>query len=265
MNLQLDSKASEDFIFYSSPTLVLLPKLEVLINKEEPTLQDILKVCSHDSELLEKLTRRSGFGGNHEDFARDILFKKGLGFLKSLAIRTMNQEIFELPLGLNNLSTNQIKRRSIILARFLKHFANDLRNDPDELYLSGLLYNFPYVVFEHLVKDEKFPEDSFENVESDVVTLTCNALSKIGFNKFVITMIEDSIKPIQITDRVCEHALLRMANDVLEKTELTNTSIGRRTNVSRNLLEMTGYSEKIILNSLREISRNYKGSSVSWS
>ena len=78
-------------------------------------------------------------------------------------------------------------------------------------------------------------------------------------------MIEDSIKPIQITDRVCEHALLRMANDVLEKTELTNTSIGRRTNVSRNLLEMTGYSEKIILNSLREISRNYKGSSVSWS
>ena len=84
MNLQLDSKASEDFIFNSSPTLVLLPKLEVLINKEEPTLQDILKVCSHDSELLEKLTRRSGFGGNHQDFARDILFKKGLGFLKKL-------------------------------------------------------------------------------------------------------------------------------------------------------------------------------------
>ena len=110
----------------------------------------------------------------------------------------------------------------------MKHFANDLRNDPDELYLSGLLYNFPYVVFEHLVKDEKFSEDSFENVESDVVTLTCNALSKIGFNKFVISMIEDSIKPIQITDRVCEHALLRMANDVLEKTELTNTSIGRK-------------------------------------
>ena len=108
-------------------------------------------------------------------------------------------------------------------------------------------------------------EDSFENAESDVVTLTCNALSKIGFNKFVISMIEDSVKLIQITDRVCEHALLRMANDVLEKTELTNTSIGRRTNVSRNLLEMTGYSEKIILNSLREISRNYKGSSVSWS
>ena len=128
MNLQLDSKASEDFIFNSSPTLVLLPKLEVLLIRKTD-LPDILKVCSHDSELLEKLTRRFGFGGNHEDFAETLL-KKGLGFLKSLAIRTMNQEIFELPLGLNNLSTNQIKRRSIILARFLKHFANDLRNDP---------------------------------------------------------------------------------------------------------------------------------------
>ena len=63
--------------------------------------------------------------------------------------------------------------------------------------------------FEHLVKDEKFPEDSFENVESDVVKLTCDALSKIGFNNCNF-MIEDSIKPIQITDRVCEHALLRM-------------------------------------------------------
>ena len=64
------------------------------------------------------------------------------------------------------------------------------------------------------------------------MTLTCDALSKIGFNKFV-PKDRRLYKPIQITDRVCKHALLRMANDVLEKTELTNTSIGRRTNVSR--------------------------------
>ena len=100
-----------------SPTLVLLPKLEIIVNKEEPTLEDILMICSHDQELLDKLTRRSGFEGSSEDFAKDILFKKGLGFLKSLAIRTMNQEIFTLPLGLNGMSTGLIKRRSVILSR----------------------------------------------------------------------------------------------------------------------------------------------------
>ena len=123
----------------SSPTLVLLPKLEIIVNKEEPTLEDILMICSHDQELLDKLTRRSGFEGSSEDFAKDILFKKGLGFLKSLAIRTMNQEIFTLPLGLNGMSTGLIKRRTVILARFLKKFRADLIGNLT-IYISLVYY-----------------------------------------------------------------------------------------------------------------------------
>ena len=49
-----------------SPTMTLLPKIEDIIDKEEPTLEDILKVCSHDPKLLGKLTRRSGFSGSEQ-------------------------------------------------------------------------------------------------------------------------------------------------------------------------------------------------------
>ena len=45
-------------------SLVLLPKIEKLINKQEPTLEDVLGLCSDNQSLLKKLTRRGGFGGD---------------------------------------------------------------------------------------------------------------------------------------------------------------------------------------------------------
>ena len=73
-------------------------------------------------------------------------------FLKSLAIRTLNHEIYELPIGLNGMSNSLLRRRSILLARFVKRFADDLRIEPDHLYIAGLLYNLPYVSYEYLIK-----------------------------------------------------------------------------------------------------------------
>ena len=201
----------------SSPTLVLLPKLEIIVNKEEPTLEDILTICSHDQGLLDKLTRRSGFEGSSEDFAKDILFKKGLGFLKSLAIRTMNQEIFTLPLGLNGMSTGLIKRRSVILARFLKYFRADLDREPDDLYLAGLLYNFHYVTYQQLVKVGQFEGQDFDAVKSECLELTCGAFSGIGFDPYIVGILEDSEKQIFETKNPFEQALLKIANDTLEK------------------------------------------------
>jgi hypothetical protein len=61
--------------------------------------------------------------GGGDEFAKEILFKKGLSFLKSLAIRTMNQEIFELPLKLSGMSEAILKKRAVILARFIKHYS----------------------------------------------------------------------------------------------------------------------------------------------
>jgi hypothetical protein len=248
----------------SSPTLVLLPKLEIIVNKEEPTLEDILTICSHDQGLLDKLTRRSGFEGSSEDFAKDILFKKGLGFLKSLAIRTMNQEIFTLPLGLNGMSTGLIKRRSVILARFLKYFRADLDREPDDLYLAGLLYNFHYVTYEQLVKVGQFEGQDFDAVRSECLELTCGAFSGIGFDPYIVGILEDSEKQIFETKNPFEQALLKIANDTLEKAEQTQGMLGRKSRINRTLLDATGYSEREILSLLKDLSKNYKGTSVPW-
>lgn len=251
-------------IVENSPTLVLLPKLELLVNNNEPTLEDILKICSHDEELLSKLTRRSGFEGSSEDFAKEILFKKGLGFLKSLAIRTMNQEIFSLPLGLDNMSTALIKRRSVILARFLKHFTSDLDREADDLYLIGLLYNFHYVCFEHLVKMGELTTDDFDDVRSECLSLSCELFNNIGFDPYVIGVLEESEKQIFETKNPFEQALLKIANCTLEQAEQTGGLLGRKVRMNRELLDATGYSERELLTLLKDLSKNYKGTSVPW-
>ena len=65
--LPMSMNGSNDMMFSAikkrlsdlSPTLCLLPRIESIINKEDPTLEDILGTCSHDPKLLGKLTRRS--------------------------------------------------------------------------------------------------------------------------------------------------------------------------------------------------------------
>ena len=110
MNLITNQKEKLFTIFkYDFTSLMLLPKIEKLINKQDPTLEDVLGLCSHNDSLFEKLTRRGGFSSDKDNFAKEILFKKGLSFLKSLAIRTMNQEIFNLPLKLHGLSESILK------------------------------------------------------------------------------------------------------------------------------------------------------------
>ena len=77
MNLIADNSERLACIFREDfSSLVLLPKIEKLINKQEPTLEDVLGLCSDNQSLLEKLTRRGGFGGGGDEFAKEILFKK---------------------------------------------------------------------------------------------------------------------------------------------------------------------------------------------
>ena len=62
-----------------------------------------------------------------------------------------------------------------------------------------------------------------------------------------------------------EQALLRIANEVLEQAEQSNATLGRGKAMDRNLLDATGYSEREILHSLKELSKNYKGATnVPW-
>ena len=240
-----------------SPTMTLLPRIEGIINKDEPTLEDILRVCSHDPKLLGRLTRRAGFSGSEQEFARDILFKKGLGFLKSLAIRSMNREIFEVPMPNSDLTPFLLKKRSVILARFLKAFSSDVGIGVDEAYLAGLLFNYGYVCSELTCDGLGADALEFEQNRSYYDTCASELLSEFGFHKVVIEVIEDAHKDFYQTRLPFAQALLRIANETLANTEQTNGTIGRGENPDRILLDATGLRARKIFSVLKDISRNY--------
>ena len=240
-----------------SPTMTLLPRIEGIINKDEPTLEDILRVCSQDPKLLGRLTRRAGFSGSEQEFARDILFKKGLGFLKSLAIRSMNREIFEIPMPNSDLTPFLLKKRSVILARFLKHFSSDVGIGVDEAYLAGLLFNYGYVCFELMYDSLGSDALEFENNRSHYDMCTSELLAEFGFHKVVTEVIEDANKDFYQTRLPFAQALLRIGNETLANTEQTNGTIGRGENPDRILLDATGLRARKIFSVLKDISRNY--------
>jgi hypothetical protein len=95
--------------------------------------------------------------------------------------------------------------------------------------------------------------------------MTFSSLSQIGFEPYVTTIIEDSMRDLYETRNPFEQALLRIANEVLERAEQSNATLGRGKAMDRNLLDATGYSEREILHSLKELSKNYKGATnVPW-
>ena len=246
---------NEDF-----SSLILLPRVKKLINKQDPTLEDVLGLCSQNDSLLDKLTRRGGFSGDVDEFAKEILFKKGLSFLKSLAIRTMNQEIFKLPLNLHGVTESIIKRRSILLARFIKHYHDMLELSPDDAYLCGLFFNFNHVSFEKLVDNEMLEVGDYDNTRNDCACWTAEAMYEIGFDEVITSFVGDSCKDLYSTSFPFAQAMARIGNRLLIDSERNySSSIGRGSIISRDLLDATGLSSRAIVNVLKNLSRDYKG------
>lgn len=261
MNLITDINERLSCIFRDDfSSLVLLPKIEKLINKQEPTLEDVLGLCSGNASLLEKLTRRGGFGGNGDEFAKEILFKKGLSFLKSLAIRTMNQEIFELPLKLEGMSEAVMKKRSVILARFIKYYYELLGLKPDDAYLCGLFYNFSYVSYEKLIAVQALEDFGFDQCKEDCAGWTAQAMKDIGFEDSITSFIADSSKDLFSTSFPFGQALARIGNGLLINAEgSASSSLRRGTTIDRDLLDATGLTTREIVNVLKDLTRDYKG------
>jgi hypothetical protein len=241
-----------------SPTMTLLPRIEQIINKDDPTLDDILEACSHDPSLLGKLTKRAGFSGTEIEFAQDILVRKGLSFFKSLAIRSMNKEIFEVPMPNSDLTPLLLKKRSVILARFLKTFASELGISLDDAYIAGLLFNYGYICSELLY--ELTPDDALGYEENRTHYDGCASLllSEFGFRSIVTDIVEDANKEFYEARLPFAQALLRIANEILSDTEQTNTIIGRGELPDRKLLDATGLRARKIFSVLKEISRKYR-------
>ena len=252
------AKDLEQSLVVSAPSLCLLPKLENIVNKQDPTLEEILALCSHNKTLLLRLTRRAGFQGNETEFAKTVLFTKGLGFLKSLAIRTMNQEIFDISIEDSNENSKSLKRRSIILARFTKSFCEDLEMEPDLAYLSGLFYQLHHISYQLLKYSNRIGISSENSAEASTIT-TGDTLESLGFHKMICSIVRESQQELHSTSYPFFHALIRIGNGILLNSESSHLRASRGFKPNRELLDATGLKERKIVNTLKEISRNYRG------
>ena len=259
-NSELKKSADElkQILEESVPSLCMLPILEKIINKQDPTLEEILDLCSHNDSLLSRLTRRSGVQGTVDEFAKAVLFNKGLGFLKSLAIRTMIHEMFDFSINSSDETAVSLKRRSIILARFAKSFCKDLSMEPDLAYFSGLFYQFNYVAY-FLLNPLDREDGSFERDAQKYSVITGGALASFGFNETVCNIVFDSRKNLHDTYFPFFHALTRIGLGLLLNSESSYTRSSRSRRPNRELLDATGLKERKIVNKLREISKNYNG------
>ena len=243
------------------PALLILPKIENLVNEDDPTLSDVVTVCKSNGALFHKLTHHLNGDVNEREVAKEILLKKGMGYLLSVGIRTMNQEIFSLPVkAFEGLTEFMLKRRSIILARYLKKFSSITSISPDHTYLCGLFYNFRMVCFEYLVYAEKLDITDFNAKENRVSTAVANALDSLGYNPLVTEFLYDSSKDIYETKNPFLHALTRIGNAMLVDSDTTGRNTFRNTSfLDPTLVEVTGLSLKELTEPMKEVVRNFKG------
>jgi hypothetical protein len=243
------------------PALLILPKIENLVNEDDPTLSDVVTVCKSNGALFHKLTHHLNGHLNEREVAKEILLKKGMGYLLSVGIRTMNQEIFSLPVkAFEGLTEFMLKRRSIILGRYLKKFSSLTSISPDHTYLCGLFYNFRIVCFEYLVSAEKLDITDFNAQENRVSAAVANALESIGYNRLITGFLNDSSKDIYETKYPLLHALTRIGNTMLVDSDKTGRNSFRNTSfLDSTLVEATGLSLKELTEPMKETVRDFKG------
>jgi hypothetical protein len=243
------------------PALLILPKIENLVNEDDPTLSDVVTVCKSNGALFHKLTHHLNGYINERQVAKEILLKKGMGYLLSVGIRTMNQEIFSLPVkAFDGLTEFMLKRRSIILARYVKEFSSLTSISPDHVYLCGLFYNFRMVCFEYLVHAEKLEITDFNAQENRVSTAVANALESIGYNPLITSFLNDTSRDIYETKKPLLHALTRIGNAMLVDSDTTGRNTFRNTSfLDPTLVELTGLSLKELIGPMKEVVRNFKG------
>ncbi len=243
------------------PSLLILPKIENLVNEDDPTLSDVVTVCKSNGALFHKLTHHLNGDLNEREVAKEILLKKGMGYLLSVGIRTMNQEIFSLPVkAFEGLTEFMLKRRSIILARYLKKFSSLTSISPDHTYLCGLFYNFRMVCFEYLVQAEKLEITDFDTQENRVSTAVANALDSIGYNPLISGFLNDSSIGIYETKNPFLHALTRIGNAMLVDSDTTGRNTFRNTSfLDPTLVQLTGLSLKELTEPMKETVRDFKG------
>lgn len=243
------------------PALLILPRIHELIIKGDPTLSEVVGICKSNSALFEKLTHSLRGASNDRELAKEILFKKGMNYLFSVGIRTMNQEIFVLPIGIiDGLTEFMLKRRSIILARYVKLLSSESSLSADEAYLCGLFYNFRIVCFEFLSQSEQLHSHDFDSEEHNVSVALSNAFSLIGFHRTICNFLKNSAENIYSTENPFLHSIIRIGNQLLVESDKTGRSTFRNTSfLDPELVGVTGLTVRQLTGPMKEVVRDFKG------
>jgi len=251
-----------DILYDNFPSLIILPKVERLIDKEDPTLGELVTLCQSNDTLFKKLTHSTGGESkNISEFAKSILLSKGMNYLLGTCIRTMNQEIFSLPLNLIEGETElSIRRRSIVLARYLKEMSKNTSLHPDHAYLCGLFYNFRMVCFEYLVKEGLILSENFEQNEKSCLLQMSESFRGLGFHTSIWKFFSDCTLPITASDSPVLHALVQIGNRLLLESQITGVNTFRKTSfLNDELIQITGLSLKEIVEPLKLVDKDFKG------
>jgi hypothetical protein len=243
------------------PTLLILPQVQKLILKNDPTLEELVSICQSNKSLFNKLTRSATQDKDIRQFAQDILLKKGMAYLMSICIRSMNQEIFILPIKTQEgLTEFMLKRRSIILARYLKKFSSNVGYSPDDTYLCGLFYNFRIVCYGLLLETENSEIPDFVSAEGEVSKTLAECFMSLNFNKKISDFIQESCQDVYDTHNPFLHALVRIGNQLLCESEISGSTTFRNTsNLDPMLVELTGLSVRELVDPLKEVVKDFKG------
>jgi len=243
------------------PALLILPQIEQLILQNDPTLEELVSICQSNKSLFNKLTHSNKQARDIRQFAQDILLKKGMSYLLSICIRSMNQEIFILPRKTQEgLTEFMLKRRSIILARYVKKFSSQIGFSPDDTYLCALFYNFRIVCFELLPEIENPETQDFVSMEEEVSKALASCFYSLGFNKEISGFIEESSMDVYDTQNPFLHALVRIGNHLLCESEISGSTTFRNTSsLDPMLVELTGLSLRELVDPLKEVVKDFKG------
>ncbi len=258
----LVTKLNHIFLFEQRfPSLLILPKIHELVIKGDPTLGEVVNLCKSNSSVFEKLTHLSGGRKNERELAKEILFKKGMNHLYGIGIRAMNQEIFSLPLSVfDGLTEHALKRRSIILARYLRSFSADLSIAPDEAYLCGLFYNFRIVCFELLLQANLLHSQDFETEEQNVALSLAGSFCSLGFQPAICDFLYGSVLEIHETENPFLHALVRIGDGMLTHSDKTGRNSFRNVSyLDARLIEATGMSVRQLTEPMKEQVKGFKG------
>ncbi len=152
-------------IDYLPPTAMILPKLQKVLRDEESGVEEIAALIKVDASLTAEIIRirNSAYFGSptqsrniHEAISR-------LGYSKIYRTVSMIvvKEILGKALPVYKLKQGELWEHSILTATMMEGLANELGEDSDTAYTTGLVHNLGKIPIDRIVAKDTECQDQF--------------------------------------------------------------------------------------------------------